>query len=122
MLFLSVRGVLDYAGPMNHSRFHAVHRVAFRNPNGVGILILYPFRSSIARPADASVYASSATSRLHPQDSRSGWIRYFLSCTTLSFATTYRFNPALPGNRHAFIQLPEPGSQDILRKAERFKG
>src|SRR5215510_16556716 len=33
------------------------------------------FRSSIARPTDTSVYASSATSRCHPQDSRPGWIR-----------------------------------------------
>jgi hypothetical protein len=33
------------------------------------------FRSSIARPTDTSIYASSATSRCRPQDSRPGWIR-----------------------------------------------
>ncbi len=33
------------------------------------------FRSSIARPTDTSVYASSDTSRHRLQDSRPGWIR-----------------------------------------------
>ena len=33
------------------------------------------FRSSIARPTDTPVYASSGTSRCHLQDSRPGWIR-----------------------------------------------
>jgi len=44
---------------------------------------LRAFRSSIASPTDASVYASSDTSRCPLQDSRSGWIRYFLSCRLL---------------------------------------
>jgi len=35
------------------------------------------FRSSIARPTDTSVYASSDTSRCRLQDSRPGWIRCF---------------------------------------------
>ena len=34
------------------------------------------FRSSIARPTDTSVYASSGISRSRLQDSRPGWIRY----------------------------------------------
>jgi hypothetical protein len=34
------------------------------------------FRSSITRPTDALVYASTATSRRQPQDSGSGWIRF----------------------------------------------
>src|SRR6516162_8322517 len=38
------------------------------------------FRSSIAPPTDASVYASGYTSRSRLQDSRPGWIRCFLSC------------------------------------------
>src|SRR5215471_828582 len=33
------------------------------------------FRSSIARPTDTSIYASSHTSRCRPQDLRPGWIR-----------------------------------------------
>ena len=33
------------------------------------------FRSSIARPTDTSVYASSETPRCRLQDSRTGWIR-----------------------------------------------
>src|SRR5882672_3692906 len=55
------------------------------------------FRSSIARPTDASVYASSDTSRCRLQDSRSGWIRYFLSCRALASPTTCRFIPAHSG-------------------------
>ena len=35
------------------------------------------FRSSIARPTDTFVYASSHTSRCRLQDSRPGWIRCF---------------------------------------------
>ena len=34
------------------------------------------FRSSIAQPTGASVYASPAASRRHAQDSRSGWSRF----------------------------------------------
>src|SRR5216683_2194176 len=53
------------------------------------------FRSSIARPTDTSVYASSDTSRYHLQDSRPGWIRCLLSRRALSSPTTCRFIPAL---------------------------
>src|SRR5258708_36426835 len=53
------------------------------------------FRSSIARPTDSSVYASSDISRCRLQDSRPGWIRCFLSCRALSSPTTCRFIPAL---------------------------
>src|SRR5260370_24656819 len=48
------------------------------------------FRSSIARPTDTSVYASSDISRCRLQDSRPGWIRCFLSCRALSSPTTCR--------------------------------
>src|SRR5215469_1046827 len=79
MLFLSVRGFLDYAGPTVHSRFvwAAVLPSSYsewsRHPD------LRAFRSSIAPPTDASIYASRNTSRCPPQESRPGWIRYFLS-------------------------------------------
>src|ERR1700682_6072237 len=56
---------------------------------------LRALRSSIAPPTDASVYASRDTSRCPQQDSRSGWIRYFLSCRALASPTTCRFIPAL---------------------------
>ena len=56
---------------------------------------LRAFRSSIAPPTDASVYASRDTSRCPQQDSRSGWIRYFLSRRALASPTTCRFIPAL---------------------------
>jgi hypothetical protein len=58
---------------------------------------LRAFRSSMAPPTDASVYASRNTSRCPLQDSRSGWIRYFLSCRALASPTTCRFIPALSG-------------------------
>src|SRR5208282_894867 len=58
---------------------------------------LRAFRSSIAPPTGASVYASRNTSRCPLQDSRSGWIRYFLSCRALASPTTCRFTPAHSG-------------------------
>src|SRR5664279_2173778 len=58
---------------------------------------LRAFRSSMAPPTDASVYASRNTSRCPQQDSRSGWIRYFLSCRALASPTTCRFIPAHSG-------------------------
>src|SRR5689334_10197482 len=75
MSFLSVRGFLDYAGP--------------NNPLAIGVVVVLPsfleersrhpvpshFRSSIARPTNTSVYASTGTSRCRLQDSRPGWIR-----------------------------------------------
>jgi hypothetical protein len=51
----------------------------------------------MAPPTDASVYASKDTLRCPLQDSRSGWIRYFLSCRALASPTTCRFNPAHSG-------------------------
>jgi len=59
----------------------------------VGVLI-FVFRSSIARPTDTPVYASSVISRCLPQDSGPRWSRFLLSCRTLSFLTTCRFIPA----------------------------
>src|SRR5664280_284496 len=55
------------------------------------------FRSSIAGPTGPPVYASTDTSRCRLQDSRPGWIRYFLSCRGLSPPTTCRFSPAHGG-------------------------
>src|ERR1700693_974574 len=57
----------------------------------------------IAPPPDASIYASRNTSRCPPQDSRSGWIRYFLSCRALASPTTCRFIPALSELRRIFV-------------------
>ena len=36
MLFLSVRGFLDYAEPTGHSRFYAASHVAFSVGDGIG--------------------------------------------------------------------------------------
>jgi hypothetical protein len=40
MLFLSVRGFLDYAGPTVHSRLSRISRGAFFHQEGIGVLIL----------------------------------------------------------------------------------
>ncbi len=70
---------------------------------------LRAFRSSIAPPTGAAVYASRNTSRCPQQDSRSGWIRYFLFCRAFASPTTCRFSPAhseLPVARQQFREDP----------------
>ena len=52
MLFLSVRGFLDYAGPTDHSRFNAASRFAFLPLETESAPCSSVFRSSIARPTD----------------------------------------------------------------------
>ena len=78
---------LDYAGPDAHSRSNANAVWPSHLSNEVGTLKRI-FRSSIARPADAPVYASNVASRRRPQDTGSRWIRYLLPCRTLSFPTS----------------------------------
>ena len=56
VVFLACAGSIDYAGPDSHSR---VTQPPYCLPHlgiGVGILIFRPFRSSITRPTNASVY------------------------------------------------------------------
>jgi hypothetical protein len=67
MLFLSVRGFSDYAGPTARSRYRASAVVpsSIRKESASWFCV---FRSSIARPTDAPVYASSDTLRCHLQD------------------------------------------------------
>src|SRR5216683_1606677 len=97
MLFLSVRGFSDYAGPTVHSRLAWPPCCLPPTLNEVGILIYGLFAAQSPRPPMSSVYASRDTSRCPQQDSRSGWIRYFLSCRALASPTTCRFIPALSG-------------------------
>ena len=52
---------------------NATSRVAFPHAEAVGVPDPILFRSSIARPTDAPVYASTKTSRLQSQDSGSRW-------------------------------------------------
>jgi hypothetical protein len=81
------------------------------------------FRSSIARPADTPVYASSDISRCRPQDSGPRWSRCLLSCRTLSFLTTCRFIPAHPDKRcqlnrsmqhHLISGSATPSSEELI--------
>jgi hypothetical protein len=66
------------------------------------------FRSSIARPTDTPIYASSETSRHRPQDSGPRWSRFILSCRAISSPTTCRFIPAHPDKYNSRrIRQPE---------------
>src|SRR5438067_11647176 len=84
MLFLSVRGFSDYAGPTVHSRLAWLPCCLPPTRNEVGVLIYGLFAAQSPRPPMPLVYASENTSRCPLQDSRSGWIRYFLSCRALA--------------------------------------
>src|SRR5207248_11551580 len=57
MLFLSVRGFLDYAGPIRHSRLAWLSCCLPPYQNGVGILIQTGF-SKINRPAHRYLFLS----------------------------------------------------------------
>ncbi len=74
MLFLNVLGSLTTPGPAFSSRLALSPVLPSRHSQGVGARIL-GFRSSIAQPINASVYASPTASRRPTQDSRSGWSR-----------------------------------------------
>src|ERR1700730_12254518 len=69
-------GVLRLRRASGPHATYAIRRVAFPVGDGVGVSDQITFRSSIARPTDAPVYASTATSRRQPQDSGSGWSRF----------------------------------------------
>src|SRR6266852_5500490 len=97
MLFLSVRRFLDYAGSTVHSRLAWLPCCLPPTRNEVGILIYGLFAAQSPRPPMPLVYASRNTSRCPLQDSRSGWIRYFLSCRAPASPTTCRFIPPLSG-------------------------
>src|SRR5262245_34796978 len=97
MLFLSVRGFFDYAGPINPLAINVVVVLPSSLPERSRHPDPSVFRSSIARPTGTSVYASGVTSRCRPQDSRPGWSRCLLSCRALSSPTTCRFSPAHSG-------------------------
>src|SRR6266851_177870 len=75
MLFLSVRGFSDYAGPSSHSRIAWLPCCLPPSRKGVGILIHRLFEAQSPRPLVPLVYASRGTSRCLLQDSRPGWSR-----------------------------------------------
>ncbi len=72
MLFLDVLRFSDYAGPDATRDVTRTPVLPSLFANKVGTLKRI-FRSSIARPADTSVYASVDASRRPPQDTRSRW-------------------------------------------------
>src|SRR5579859_279306 len=114
MLFLSMGGLLDFAGPTVHSRLAWLPFCLPPTRNEVGILIYGLFAAQSPRPPMPLVYASRNTLRCPLQDSRSGWIRYLLSCGALASPTTYRFIPALSGLPVIRPQSgPSPGAQPV---------
>src|SRR6516162_6595725 len=97
MLFLSVRGFLDYAGPTVHSRFAWLPYCLPPTRNEVGILIYGLFAAQSPRPP-----MPLSTLQASPRDDAcktrgQDGIRYFLSCRALASPTTCRFIPALSG-------------------------
>src|SRR5262249_39275102 len=93
MLFLSVRGFFDYAGPIN---LLALAWLSCCLPPSEQSRHPDPsvFRSSIARPTATSVYASSNTSRCTCKTRGQDGFAVLLSCRALSCPTTCRFIPA----------------------------
>ncbi len=78
--------------------------------NEVGILVLR-FSKLNTRPTDAPVYASGHISRCLLQDSRSRWIRYFLSCRALaspSWVEDWRDTPKVQPIRCSRFPLGVP--------------
>src|SRR5271157_2650589 len=75
MLFLSVRGFLDYAGPDSHSRLTRLPCCLPPSRKGVGILIHRLFEAQSPGPPVPLVYASGDNSRYLLQHSRPGWSR-----------------------------------------------
>ena len=102
MLFLSVRGFSDYAGPSNPLAIMRGCCIAFLPSERSRRPVPSAFRSSIARPTDTSVYASSGISRRRLQDSRPGWIRCSFPVGLfhpLQHAGLSRRSPGWPTNR-----------------------
>src|SRR6266404_5970999 len=95
MLFLSVRGFLDYAEPTGHSRF--TQPVMLPSPSGMGLATLRKSFSKLNHPAhrcpclrfNCNLAAAAARLRVR-MDS------LLLSCRALSSPTTCRFIPAHP--------------------------
>src|SRR5215469_216681 len=103
MLFLSVRGFLDYAGPTVHSRFvwaavlPSSYSELSRHPD------LRAFRSSITPPTDASGLRFKRYLAMTPARLEVRMDSLLLSCRALASPTTCRFIPALsesPVNRN----------------------
>src|SRR5215472_12085298 len=100
----------------SRTRARALAHAAFHHLYSVGIPIAR-FRSSIAQPACAPVYASPSTSRQAMQNSGpSGSL--LLSRKTLSFSTSCRFIPALrdPEDECATMTIQEVRPRDCPRK------
>ena len=95
ILFLSVRGLFDYAGP---AATRDLTRLAVL-PSPLDERSRHPdcdvFEAQSPRPPMPLSTLRCDTSRCPTQDSRPGWIRYFLSCRALASPTTCRFIPAL---------------------------
>src|SRR6266446_6621351 len=97
MLFLSVRGFLDYAGPTVHSRLAWLPCCLPPTRNEVGVLIYGLFAAQSPRPP-MPLSTLQETSHDVPCKTRGqDGFATFLSCRALASPTTCRFIPALSG-------------------------
>src|SRR5262250_2635524 len=98
MLFLSVRGFLDYAGPTVHSRLAWLPCCLPPTRNEVGILIYGLFAAQSPRPpiplSTLQAAPRGVACKTRGQDGFAG----LLSRRALSSPTTCRFIPALSGS------------------------
>ena len=104
--------VEDVTDPSDAIRVAERIQSSFTRPFLLGGLEIFKSASIGIALTSPNTSASRNTSRCPLQDSRSGWIRYFLSCRALASPTTCRFSPAhsglpvnklcewLPGTRH----------------------
>src|SRR5712692_2950431 len=102
MLFLSVRGFSDYAGPSVHSRLAWLPFCLPPTRNEVGILIYGLFAAQWPRPPMPLSTLQSTPHDVPRKTRGQDGFAVLLSCRALSSPTTCRFIPAhsgLPTNR-----------------------
>ena len=96
MLFLSVRGFLDYAEPADRSRFYATRCVAFSVGDGIGDSVETLFEAQSPGPpmplSTLQLQPRGGSRKTQGQDG----FAFLLSCRALSSPTTCRFIPAHP--------------------------
>src|SRR5260370_12125505 len=97
MLFLSVRGFLDYAGPSNPLAIGVVAVLPSSTRNGVGVLFHRLFEAQSPRPPIPLSTLQAASRDVACKTRGQDGFATLLSRRALSSPTTCRFIPALSG-------------------------
>jgi hypothetical protein len=97
MLFLSVRGFLDYAGPSNPLAISVVAVLPSSSRNGVGVLFHRLFEAQSPRPPIPLSTLQAASRDVACKTRGQDGFATLLSRRALSSPTTCRFIPALSG-------------------------